>query len=261
MNKSNKIINSKASSNVLVIIVLAIVAGAFVLTFIKETTGTLENVDKMMEKEKKILSYKTSIKIDKPEYDYALNRVKGVVADSNQKGLDAYTQKKAVAEAEAKAVAEAEVKRAEAVKAVSPSLSSNNNDPATILSRLNQKGRKHAYDLEYITKIYNACGQDGHSTRLVIAVSGSETSFGTVGSPVQGYPNNYWGWGYNGSTYMNGSRQQMANAICIGFRPGGRYYTVISNGIVSRDLAVLYTGNDNADRWSRNTLTFYNSLI
>lgn len=134
--------------------------------------------------------------------------------------------------------------------------------PQTVLNNLNRMNRKHRFDLDYLTIIYNSCNKDGHSLKLIVAIAGAETSFGTVGSPMQGYPNNYWGWGYNSKTktYTNGSREQMANALCSGFRPGARYYTVINNGIVRRDLAVLYTGNDRADTWARTVLSFYNNL-
>lgn len=122
--------------------------------------------------------------------------------------------------------------------------------------------RKNAYTDEYLLKIYNACGSDIHSLKTIVAVSGHETGFGTVGSPKQGFHNNFWGWGYNSATksYMAGDQDTMAKAICIGFSKDGRYYNLINNGVISRQLAVLYSGNDRADIWAQNVLTFYSQM-
>jgi hypothetical protein len=57
--------------------------------------------------------------------------------------------------------------------------------------------RKNAYTDQYLNTLYQACGNDMHSLRLIVAISGHETSFGTKGSPIQGYKWNFWGWGYN----------------------------------------------------------------
>jgi len=124
--------------------------------------------------------------------------------------------------------------------------------------------RKHNYTREYVQIIYDTCGKNQHSLYSIVAISGHETAFGTAGSPVQGYPNNFWGWGYNGATrtYMSGDYQFMANSICLGFREGARYYTMIStNGDVNFALAKLYSGNDRATIWSQNVGQFYKEII
>lgn len=124
--------------------------------------------------------------------------------------------------------------------------------------------KKHAYTQEYVQILYTACDSNAHSLYSLIAVSGHETVYGTLGSPIQGYVNNFWGWGYNSKTksYMSGNYEFMARNVCIGFGNGGMYSNLISSkGVVNSYLAKLYSGNDRANIWAENVSQNYLQII